>query len=170
MGQSATLLCRALFIATAVCVAVAPGDCVEKSMFVIDGLLLYPPPFLPEDSYFQGSAQNNFNQRIGATSYAEKNYNQSVTIDIFTSNSVDMETCPYLCLDGEGSFYCCPQTEEEEHAGFCPEKEDVCIRLSYLVQTTKTTRCANDAGCSSNEKCCFDRCFGARVCKTAIVK
>ncbi|XP_066968869.1 uncharacterized protein [Macrobrachium rosenbergii] len=166
MGESATLLCRALFILTAVS-AVTPEDSVEESIFVIDGLLVYPPPFSPDDSHSQGLALN-LHQRIGAAAYAEKNYDQSVTVDIYTKDWDDMETCPFWCQDEDGSLYCCPQAEEEEHAGLCPEKDEVCIRLSYLVHTTKSTRCANDAGCSSNEKCCFDRCFGARVCKTAI--
>ncbi|XP_068244042.1 uncharacterized protein [Palaemon carinicauda] len=174
MGGTTYWLCRTVLILASVSAAISgqytndTGKESKESLFVIDALLLYPSPFSGHESCSKGAASNHQKVRVESKAIAEKNYNEQVNVDIYTNDWDDMETCPYWCQHEDGSLYCCLHGEEEEHPGICPDKEEVCVRISYVVVSSNSIRCANDAGCALAEKCCFDRCLSARVCKTAI--
>lgn len=163
-----------------------PETANQGPFYLMNALLLYPPPgplFLPrwDFSPYAGSVSTTDTEspqredaetklELESESKSEKKIDRQTVVDVFTDDWDDMETCPYWCVDEEdGSFHCCPP-EENEHAGDCPSKKQVCVSYSDKEYHYNVTRCVDDTICIAEEKCCFDRCVDARVCKTAITK
>ncbi|XP_037792251.1 uncharacterized protein LOC119587614 [Penaeus monodon] len=133
--------------------------------FVVPALLVYPPPMPFVGPYADGGKDPSILASV--KDEATKTVNKERTIEVFSSGWDDMETCPSWCKDEEGGLFCCGFEGKNKHSGTCPPLRDVCIFESDVKQKS-ATYCMADDNCSTKEKCCFDRCLQARVCKTAL--
>ncbi|XP_042884289.1 uncharacterized protein LOC122260897 isoform X2 [Penaeus japonicus] len=134
--------------------------------FNVSALLVYPPPF-PITSYQSGRRKNLTVSGLVENEVTE-HVNKEKTVKVFTDDWDDMETCPFWCKDKEGGLFCCGFEGKDKHAGRCPPLEVVCIIESDVKQDANATHCVSDGNCHTKERCCFDRCLQARVCKASV--